>query len=100
MTVTVPCRDAEPGEIPTSALRLAKVAAEHGWFQRTTYAQAELDNKIVESVAVRLHAGILAGYGLWVGGKFAFAYVTSTLSSPRRVGARELSAFVKGRPKS
>lgn len=95
MSITVLCRDAEPAEVPTSAARLTKAAAEHGWFHRCTYAQAEIDNKVIESVAVRLHAGILAGYGLWVGGKFAFAYVTSTISAPRRVGARELSAFVK-----
>lgn len=99
MTVLVPCRDATADETPTSAARLSKAAAEHGWRSRCTYAQADIDGKVINSVAVRLRRGILAGYGLWVDGKFALAYITSTLSSPRKVGARDLSAFVKAVPR-
>lgn len=89
------CRDAVAEEIPTTAARLAKNAAEHGWRSRVTYAQADYKDKVVTSVAVRLRQEPLAAYALWVDGKFDMAYVWSLFSSPRKIGSRDLAAFVR-----
>lgn len=96
MTVIIPCREADQSEVPSTAKRLAKVATEHGWTTQVTYAKADpTGEKVVESVAVRLRHDPLAAYGLWVDGKFHLAYVWSRFSSPRKLGSRDLSAFVK-----
>lgn len=95
MTILIPCRDAEAEEMPTGAARLAKTAAASGWRCRTTYAKAEIDDKVIESVLVRLRLTPFAAVGAWHNGKFALAYIGSTVTSPRRIGARELTRFVK-----
>lgn len=51
---------------------------------------------VVESVAVRLRRPPLAAVGAWHGGKFHIAYVWTPYTTPVRVGARQLSKFVKG----
>lgn len=95
MTIVTPCRDALEAEIPSSATRLAKAATVAGWASRVTYADAQIDEKRIESVLVRLRRWPLAAVGAWHNNKFAFGYVWSAFSPPRRIGARELARFVK-----
>jgi hypothetical protein len=91
----IQCRPTLEGEVPTTPARIAKVASTTGWRVSTTYAKAEQDGKVLESVALRLVRDPLAGYGLWVNGKFDMAYVCSRFTPLRKVGARALSSFVK-----
>lgn len=95
MTVLVPCRDATVDETPTTAKRLTKNADAAGWATRVTYAHAQVGDKDIVSVVVRLRHGALAAVGAWHNNKFELAYVWSKFSPPRRVGSRELAAFVK-----
>lgn len=95
MSVVTPCREALQGEVPTTAARLAKNATAAGWTVRTTYAEAVIDDKRIESVLVRVRRWPLAAVGAWHNGKFALGYVWSIFSSPRKVGARDLAVFVK-----
>lgn len=69
--MTESARDAEPNEVPTNARKLVERATERGWRVRTTYAQAEVGEQTVESIAVRMHSrwGVLVA--VWHGGKFA-----------------------------
>lgn len=97
--IITPCRDAVEAEIPTTAARLLKAGAETGWAARATYADARTDEKRTESVLVRLRRWPLAAVGAWHNGKFELGYVWSAFSPPRKVGARDLSAFVKAAAK-
>jgi hypothetical protein len=97
MAVLIQCRPTLEGEVPTTPARIAKVASSTGWKVATTYAKAEQDDgKVLESIALRLVRDPLAGYGLWVNGKFDMAYVWSRFTPLRKVGARTLASFVKG----
>lgn len=96
MAVLVHCRPTREGEVPTTPARIARVATENGWKVATTYAKAELKDRELESVALRLSRTPLRGYGLWVNGKFDMAYVWSKFTPLRKVGARTLANFVKG----
>jgi hypothetical protein len=97
----VACRDAHEDELPRNAKALLKAASAADWRVRATYAKGTaLDpkaepSKVVESVVVRLRRTPLAAVAWWWDGKFIGAYVWSLYTSPRSVGAREVSAFVK-----
>lgn len=99
MTVLVPCRDATDEETWNGPARLAKSARAAGWTVRVTYAKAELvkneEPYITESIAVRLRQGPLAAGAMWFDGKFDHAWVWSTFSPVRDIGARDLAKFVK-----
>jgi hypothetical protein len=95
MAVLIQCRPTLDGEVPTTPARIAKTASTSGWKVATTYAKAEQDGRVLESIALRLARDPLAGYGLWVNGKFDMAYVWSRFTPLRKVGARTLAAYVK-----
>jgi hypothetical protein len=96
MTILIPCRDARPSEIPAGAARLAKAAETAGWISRTTFAKADVDDRVIESIVVRLRRPPIAAVGAWHNNKFALGYIGSAFTSPRKVGARDLAKFVKG----
>lgn len=69
----------------------------HVWPVTETAAADESGRKgaVVESIAVRLRRYPLAAAGMWQDGKFSHAYVWSLWTTPNKVGARQLSKFVK-----
>jgi hypothetical protein len=95
MAVLIACRPTLQGEVPTTPARIAKTASTSGWEVATTYAKADIDGRIVDSVALRLRRLPLGGYGLWINGKFDIAYVWSQFTPLKKVGARTLASFVK-----
>lgn len=100
MTVLVPCRNAADEETWNGPARLAKAAKSAGWTVRVTYAQAEFADKAeqpyqTESIAVRMRRAPLAAGAMWVDGKFDHAWVWSSFTQARKIGARELAKFVK-----
>ena len=106
MTVLIPCRPAEPHEIPKTASSLAKLAAGNGWTVRTTYALARVASstrgpkdedgkyqmipveKDVRTIAVRMRRETRLA-GIWYEGKFE-----SGLVPYRRVSAATLRLLV------
>jgi len=101
----VPARPAADDEIPTSARRLAKVADEHGWQHRTTYAKGtNIDaqgrpSSVVERVIVRVAKAPEHAVAVWDNGKFhgAWRYFRNPASAVRdRIGARELTKYLRG----
>jgi hypothetical protein len=97
-------RDAQPEEVPAGARRIAKVAEAHGWRVRTTYARGTTltargtPGRVVDDILLRMSRPVGDGYahavGCWEDGKFDLSYVGAPGETPRRVGARELRAFV------
>lgn len=98
----VACRAAEPDEVPRTAAALERKAQAAGWRCRTTYAHGTnigaqgQPSGLIESVVVRMRRDPLAAVASWHNGSFASAWVWSRYTSPRRIGARELSRFVGG----
>jgi hypothetical protein len=100
----VPCRLAKVDETPTSAARLAKVAAAAGWDVKVTYARGTplQGGELVESVVVRLRSKYRMAVGVWVAGKFTSGWHWSAAHSYEgaegyeQVGYRALVKHVKG----
>lgn len=101
----VACRDAEPGETPAGARRLADLACDHGWGVRVTYARGSVPvgragsgkGKVVDSVAVRLRRGSLRVAAVWEDGGFCTCvvrYDAPPVRMFRVMGARQATALV------
>lgn len=94
-------REAQPHEVPRTAAALQRAADGAGWKTLVTYAHGTwMDAQgrpttLVESIRVRMQRDPLAAVGAWNDGKFLFGYVWSRWTEPKKVGARQLSAFVK-----
>lgn len=99
----VACRDAELGEIPAGAAKLAKVAADHGWLVRLTYARGTDVNAkgvargVVDSVCVRCIDNPPGRrpplFATWLDGRFAFAQLAGT----GRVNVTAATTYLKKR---
>lgn len=64
----VTTRDATAEETPKVAADLAKLAAEHGWEARVTYARGTTDSdtpKLIHSIAVRMRRGAQVAAAVW-----------------------------------
>lgn len=101
MKILTPCREVVDSDLNRTARALLEAAIAAGWRVRATFASAESEPsdddeaKRIDSVVIRMRRLPLAAVGAWHNGKFELAYVWSTVSAPRKVGARDLATFVK-----
>jgi hypothetical protein len=98
----VPCRPAEPAEIPSGARSLMRAAVE-GWTIAATYARGtwpvrDKPGPIVDSLALRFRGGIVRGYGLWVDSRFKGGAVMYGGNFPVSVTATRIRALLKQQP--
>lgn len=87
----VPARDAAPDEVPRGAAGIAKHARAHGWTVREVYSRS---SDGVEAISVRARQGSRRAVGYYRAGKFAWALCVEPSDGVRKVGARELKAFL------
>lgn len=96
----VPNREAAEAEIPRAAKTMRALAVKHGWAVRATFARGTVlhqtgkPGKVVDSIALRMHAVNRAAWGVWHDGKFNSAQVWGRGDSPINVGATHLKAFL------
>jgi hypothetical protein len=98
-------RDAQPAEVPLGARRIAKTAEANGWNVRITYARGTVlrangkPGKVVDDILVRMARPTVGGYSCavatWIDGSYEFAYVGHPGEVGRKVGARDLRAFLE-----
>jgi hypothetical protein len=95
----VPCRLAEPGEIPTGARRVLRVAESAGWRVVATYARGTVPMRrphVVDSLALRMRAGPSRAVAIWLDGRFDTAVMFGD-RPPRTCGATQLRAELETR---
>lgn len=93
----VPCRDANEDEIPNAAKRMRKLAEANGWEIRSTYARGTRTGnrpKVVDSLALRMHANYNRAIAIWIDGKWSLGLVALVGYWPRSVGAREMAKWL------
>jgi hypothetical protein len=93
----VPCRLAQPHEIPRAAGAMRTNAERAEWRVIATYARGTrpgLRPKVVDSLALRMCRNGLRAVAIWVDGKFDFAIRWGAGISLERLGAREFSAWL------
>lgn len=95
-------REAAESEIGRSPRALRKLAEGAGWAVRVTYARGTTmtakgkPGKVVDSIAVRMHGVNRMAWGVWHDGGYDCGQVWERgWATPRSVGAKELSAFVR-----
>ena len=85
--------------VPSSAQRLAKVAAEHGWRVKIDTAYGVWKDKAIDSVLVRLkHPNGTNAVAQWIDGKAAGAWqwpVPGFYQQREKIAMRELTNRVK-----
>lgn len=97
----VALRDATEAEIGRSPRAMRKLAQGAGWAVRVTYSRGTTmtakgkPGKVVDAVAVRMHAVNRLAWGVWHNGSYDSGQIWERgFTVPRNVGATELSAFV------
>lgn len=98
----VTMRDAREGETPRTAKALNRAAIEVGLPSRVTYSRGtSIDRRgqptrVEDCVVVRIGDPRGGAAGIWFDGSFESGWAWGTGVDLHRVGARDLSAWVKG----
>lgn len=97
----VPCRLAEPGEVPRGAKPVRAAAEAAGWAVVATYARGTRWTKsgpgtLVDSLALRMsyRRGERRAVAVWLNGRFDFGMRWAADMRPESVGVKELTAWM------
>ena len=97
----VTMRDCEDDEAPRNAVALGRAASAAGIASRVTYSRGTSSDgrgnptRVVDNVTVRVGSTTAGAAGVWLDRKFECGWAWSPATDLHRVGARELSAWVK-----